>query len=166
MPLFSLPPFPFLSTFAYLSSAYRRPSSSVISAVGGNKWLIFVSLCPLCYCCFSDVCNSQRGEYRLYSFSALGTWEPAIHEACKTEEGEVWYSETKEQNKKENVTQTDRRNKIGYWLLVSDRETGQRHYSNRHYTYFPIIHCCDCFGILCLLPFSSFSIISAHSDNK
>lgn len=29
---------------------------------------------PLCFCCFSAVCNGQRGEQRLYSSSALGTW--------------------------------------------------------------------------------------------
>lgn len=75
MLVLSLPFFPSLSTFLYLSfSAYSRPLESVISAVGGNEWMIFISLSPLCYCCFGAVRKRQRGKQRLYSFSALGTW--------------------------------------------------------------------------------------------
>lgn len=174
MLLFSLPLFLSLPTSPYLSfSAYSRPLQSVISAVRGNEWPIFISLCPLCCCCFGTVCNRQRDKRRLYSSLPWGL-EPAIHEACKAEEGErkyrgtdreVWYSETKAQSKSRKKMwhrwsrrQTDRQGRIR-WVVVSHGErevssSGQRHDSNRRYTFFPIIHYCDCFGALCLSLFS------------
>ncbi len=52
----------------------------------------------------------------------------------------------------ETDRQTDRGRKR--WAVVSHGErgvsrSGQRHYSNRRYTFFPIIHDCGCSGALC-----------------
>lgn len=57
---------------------------------------------------------------------------------------------------------TDRQTRRGIrWVVVSHGErgvssSGQRHYSNRRYTFFPIIQYCGCFGALCLSDFHSF----------
>lgn len=66
--------------------------------MGGNEWMIFISLCPLCYCCFDAVYSRRRGKHRLYSLPwgcNPSSMQGREGKKIRGTEWKVWYSKTK-----------------------------------------------------------------------
>lgn len=136
----------------YLSfSAFSRPLESKWFQLWEemNGWYLFL-FPPLCLCCFFDAaCNRQRGKAEALQCicprdSSLQSMKHARQRRGRQYGGsdtdrELWYSDSSEQEQKENVRQGEK--KMGGSVTWRKRvsSSGLRHFSNRRYTPFPII---------------------------